>query len=195
MYLGRFLIVGPAVAAYRVSSRSFPNRQITARDETTYAVGPTPAAPEPDNPYVRYNCLRIDDPDRAVIGNGAHVDAIYEKLARGYPPRDATVEILHAFDYERDEYDTPRIAGVITAEAAVLGIVRADALLVTTVEEPHLVATYERTAPEPFAFEMADGAAAAQAAYDLDFDHPVAAVGLVSTAAAFDVGIVNDGSS
>lgn len=195
MYLGRFLIIGPDVAAYRVSSRSFPDRKIVMRDPATHTVVPTAAAPETDNPYVSYNCLRIDPAEpRAVIGNGSHIDSIYEKVRRGYPPRDALVDILHAYDYERDEYDTPRIAGIIAPETAVIGIVRADALLVQTVAEPHLIATYERIAPSPFAFEMADGQTAARAAYDLDFEHPVAAVGLVPTVDGFDTGIANDTS-
>ena len=54
MYVGRFLVVGPEVGAYRVSSRSFPNRQVTARDNAL-TVGPTEDAPETDNPYVAYN--------------------------------------------------------------------------------------------------------------------------------------------
>ncbi|WP_299269229.1 IMP cyclohydrolase, partial [Halorientalis sp.] len=32
MYVGRFVVVAPDRAAYRVSSRSFPNRRIVARE-------------------------------------------------------------------------------------------------------------------------------------------------------------------
>lgn len=193
MYLGRLLIIGPDIAAYRVSSRSFPNRRLIRRAQTTYTVEPTDEAPETDNPYVSYNCLRLDpDTPRAVLGNGSHVDPIFEKLTRGHPPRDAAITGLFALDYERDEYNTPRIAGVITPETAVIGIIRQDALIVQTVTTPHLVATYERTSPTPFTFEMADGETAAQAAYDLDFEHPVAAVGLAVDDAGVDVGICNN---
>ena len=42
MYVGRFIVVGPDVSAYRVSSRSFPNRQVVARDG--YIPLPAPVA-------------------------------------------------------------------------------------------------------------------------------------------------------
>ena len=54
MYVGRFIVVAPNRAGYRVSSRSFPNRQVTEREEAL-TVGPTPDAPETDNPYISYN--------------------------------------------------------------------------------------------------------------------------------------------
>jgi len=57
MYVGRFVVVAPGIGAYRVSSRSFPNRRVTDRDGRL-TVGPTPDAPETDNPYVSYNCAR-----------------------------------------------------------------------------------------------------------------------------------------
>ena len=38
MYVGRLLIVGPAVGAYRVSSRSFPNREVVEREGTLTVV-------------------------------------------------------------------------------------------------------------------------------------------------------------
>jgi len=193
MYVGRLLVVGPGVGAYRVSSRSFPNRRIAERPDGRLTVVPTGDAPETDNPYVSYNCLRtVGDPpaNRAVLGNGSHVDPIAEKLDLGYPPRDALAESLLALDYEKDDYDTPRIAGVVGPESHV-GIVRRDALLVERVEEPTLVATYEKDAPEPFAFDPADASVAAATAYDLAFEHPVCAAGVVRTDAGFEVGVEN----
>jgi len=181
MYVGRLLVVAPGLGAYRVSSRSFPNRRILDR-EGTLTVGPTPDAPETDNPYVSYNCLRTVDHaggPLAVLGNGSHVDPVAEKLDLGYPPRDALATALLALDFEKDDYDTPRIAGVVGSDRALAGIVRRDALLVREVDEPTLVATYERDAPEPFDFEADSAADAARRAYDLEFEHPVCAAGAV----------------
>ena len=207
MYVGRVLVAGPRVGAYRVSSRSFPNRQATERDETV-TVGPTPDAPETDNPYIGYNCLRLTDRG-AVIGNGSHVDPIAEKLALGYPARDAIAEPLLALDFEKDDYDTPRIAGVVgvtddpTVAAdtddptvgdepgAVVGTVRRDALLVEAVEEPTLVATYERDAPEPFDLDAADAAGAARELYDHEYEHRVCAAGVAVADGGFETAVVN----
>jgi len=181
MYVGRFLVAGPGVGAYRVSSRSFPNRRVVERDAgggTTLTVEPTEDAAPTDNPYVSYNCLRTVG-GRAVVGNGSHVDPIAEKLALGYPARDALAEPLLALDYEKDDYDTPRIAAVVGAESHV-GIVRRDALLVRSVAEPTLVATYERDSPGAYEFAATTAADAARAAYDADFEHAVCAAGVTA---------------
>ncbi|MDQ2050308.1 IMP cyclohydrolase [Natronolimnohabitans sp. A-GB9] len=193
MYVGRFVVVGPEVGAYRVSSRSFPNRKIIARDEAL-TVGPTADAPETDNPYVSYNCLRVVDTptgETAAFGNGSHVDPIAEKLELGYPARDALAESLLALDYEKDDYDTPRIAATIGDDGALIGTVRKDALLVETVEEPTLVATYEKNSPESFAFEAETAAEATQEAYDLEFEHAVCAAGVARTDDGFETAIEN----
>ena len=179
MYVGRFVVVAPGVGAYRVSSRSFPNRQISEREVGTLTVGPTPDAPETDNPYVAYNCVRVvEDGDRAVVGNGSHVDPVAEKLELGYPARDALAGALLALDYEKDDYDTPRVAGVVAEETAHVGTVRRDALLVREVAEPTLVATYELDAPEAFGFSAEGAETAATEAYYLDFEHAVCAAGV-----------------
>jgi IMP cyclohydrolase len=197
MYIGRFVVVGPGLAAYRVSSRSFPNRQIVARDDEL-TVTPTPDAPESDNPYISYNCVRTaDDGESAVVGNGSHVDPIAEKLDLGYPARDALAESLLALDYEKDDYDTPRVAGVVAGRtagvggaggagsetgehdrAAYIGTVRQDALLVREVSEPTLVATYELDTPTDFDFAAETASAAADEAYELAFEHAVCAAGV-----------------
>jgi IMP cyclohydrolase len=192
MYVGRFVVAGPDIAAYRVSSRSFPNRRIVARD-ATLTVAPTEDAPETDNPYVSYNCYRETD-GAAVVGNGSHVDPITEKLALGYPARDALAESLLALDYEKDDYDTPRIAGVLTAEGeAYAGIVRRDALVVESVTEPTLVATYERDDPAPFEFAAESADEAAREAFDAEFEHAVCAMGVARTNDGFETAVVNGG--
>ena len=182
MYIGRFIVVGPGVGAYRVSSRSFPNRQITDRDGLL-TVGPTPDAPETDNPYVSYNCVwtvegPATDGEVAVVGNGSHVDPIAEKLQLGYPPRDALAASLLALDYEKDDYNTPRIAGVVAAEEAYIGTVRHDALLVKAVSEPTLVATYEENSPTAYDLDADTAADAATELYSADYEHAVCAAGV-----------------
>ena len=190
MYIGRFVVVGPRVAAYRVSSRSFPNRQIVARDDRL-TVTPTPDAPETDNPYISYNCLRTtEDGESAVIGNGTQVDPITEKLDLGYPARDALVESLLALDYEKDDYDTPRIAGVV-GEESYIGIVRRDAVLVEAVEEPTLVATYEKDRPEAVDLDSAVPEAMARELYEFDLEHPVCAAAVARTDDGFETGYYN----
>ncbi|WP_226482231.1 IMP cyclohydrolase [Natrinema amylolyticum] len=194
MYVGRFVVVGPEVGAYRVSSRSFPNREITARDEAL-TVGPTEDAPETDNPYVSYNCLRVVETptgETAAFGNGSHVDPIAEKLELGYPARDALAESLLALDYEKDDYDTPRIAATIGGDGeALIGTVRKDALLVETVDEPTLVATYEKDSPEAIDLAADSAEAAAGEVYDLEFEHAVCAAGVARTDDGFETAIEN----
>jgi IMP cyclohydrolase len=193
MYVGRFIVVGSDVAAYRVSSRSFPNRQVVDRDGTLSVV-PTEDAPATDNPYVSYNCLRTtDDGAQAVVGNGSHVDPIVEKLDLGYPARDAVVTGLHAMDYEKDDYNTPRIAGVLDEDGAgVIGTVTHDALVVETVTEPTLVATYEENRPTAYELDATRAAEAARAVYDADFEHAVCAAAVSRTATGFDTAIANE---
>jgi len=192
MYVGRFVVVAPDRAAYRVSSRSFPNRQIVARgDGTTLTVVPTEAAGETDNPYVSYNCVRETD-GALVLGNGSHVDPITEKLGLGYPAQDALAAPLLALDYEKDDYDTPRIAGVLAADrAAYVGTVRRDALLVERVTEPTLVATYEADDPEPFDLAGETATDIAGESYDHEFEHAVCAAGIVRTEEGFETAIEN----
>ncbi len=200
MYVGRFVVVSPEGGAYRVSSRSFPNRKATTRDGMI-TVGPTADAPDTDNPYISYNCIRLTDRG-AVLGNGSHVDPIAEKLELGYPAKDALAEPLLALDFEKDDYDTPRIAGIVGLEndasasadgkSAFVGTVRRDALLVEEVSEPTLVATYERDSPESFDLEASDAQSAAQELYDHEFEHAVCAAGVFTTADGFETAVVNE---
>lgn len=177
MYIGRFVVVAPEWAGYRVSSRSFPHRQIVERDGAL-TVRPTEDAPPSDNPYISYNCQRSTD-EHEIIGNGSHVDPITEKLVLGYPPRDALAHGLLTLDYEKDDYDTPRIAGIVGPEAYI-GIVRRDALLIEAVEAPTIVATYELNAPQRIEIDAAGAAGLARALYELDYEHQVCAAAVTA---------------
>ncbi|WP_331235313.1 IMP cyclohydrolase [Natronorarus salvus] len=204
MYVGRFIVVAPDRAGYRVSSRSFPDRRVIDRDGTL-TVAPTPGAAETDNPYVSYNCARFvsegdpeagpENAEAAVLGNGSQVDPIAEKLSMGYPARDALSTALLALDYEKDDYDTPRIAGVLDSEegtpVATVGIVRRDALLVEAVEEPTLVATYERDTPEAFSLDATSSEGVASELYDHEFEHAVCAAGVERSESGFVTAIEN----
>ncbi|QAU13257.1 IMP cyclohydrolase [Halorubrum sp. BOL3-1] len=196
MYVGRFVVVAPGIGGYRVSSRSFPNRRVSDRDDTL-TVGPTEDAPETDNPYVSYNCARrVETPTGeplAVLGNGSHVDPIAEKLELGYPSRDALATPLLALDFEKDDYDTPRVAGVVGADAAAIGVVRRDALLVETVDEPTVVATYETDSPEPYDLTATDAAGVATELLEDDLEHPVCAAGATVDGDGVTLGFDNGG--
>ncbi|MWG34849.1 IMP cyclohydrolase [Halomarina oriensis] len=193
MYVGRFVVVGPGIGAYRVSSRSFPNRQVVERDGTL-TVAPTSDAPPTDNPYVSYNCLRTVEQSGeslAVVGNGSHVDPIAEKVGMGYPARDALALSLLALDFEKDDYDTPRVAGVVETHGATIATVRRDALVVREVAEPTLVATYEADDPEPFDLGATDAATAAREVYDHAYEHAVCAAG-VTVGETVETSLVNE---
>jgi IMP cyclohydrolase len=134
MYIGRIVAVartteGSLCGAYRVSSRSFPNRTAVV-GEGKVSVVPKPGH-ESDvfkNPYIAYNCARIICDGRvAVVTNGSQTDPIAEKVEMGLPVRDAVATALMALDYEKDQYNTPRIVAVVDAReegAGWLGVVR-----------------------------------------------------------------------
>ncbi len=158
MYVGRIVAVGMnksgnLAAMYRVSSRSFPNRE-TRMIGDKIAVMPKPGFEDDLNksPYIAYNCIRIIG-DYAVATNGSHTDPITEKLQMGYSARDAVTLSLLAMDYEKDDYNTPRIAAVVNQKknTALLGIVRKDAVMVRDFElesgVAYYVATYEHSIP------------------------------------------------
>jgi len=192
LYLGRILAVGRnsngSFVAYRVSSRSFPNRTTSIHEERV-AVVPVEGH-ERDvfrNPYIAYNCIRIVG-DTAVVSNGSHTDTIADKVALGMNLRDAIGLSLLAMDYEKDELNTPRIAAAINGSEAFIGIVTADGLMVSRVPEetPVYISTYEQTEPAATEFEAGSPEEAAEFILKggefASFTHPVTA------AAAFNDG-------
>jgi len=166
MYVGRIVAVGRTPAGknavmYRVSSRSFPNRR-TVETPRGLAIVPREGH-EGDlskNPYIAYNCLRLaGDPSAgsgvvvAVATNGSQTDPIAEKIASGMSIRDALVQSLIVLDYEKDDFNTPRIAVAVArgADQGWAGIVRHDGLHVRafTLEagKAFYFATYEVADP------------------------------------------------
>lgn len=158
MYLGRIVAIGmtkegKAAAMYRVSSRSFPNREAVLGNQQV-AIMPRPGFEDNlrKNPYITYNCIRLTG-EWAVATNGSQTDPIVEKLAMGYPARDAIALPLLAMDYEKDSLDTPRIVAVVGSKCrkGYLGIVRRDALLVREFDlvpgQVRYLSTYEKNRP------------------------------------------------
>ena len=157
MYVGRIVSIAMTkdcrlCGAYRVSSRSFPNRTAVVRENRVSIV--PKAGHEADvhkNPYIAYNCVRVVcGGDVAVVTNGSHTDPVAEKIMAGMSPRDALLLSLMTLDYEKDDFNTPRIAGVVDRRnggSGYLGIVREDGLHVRRMPLEagmfYYVATYE----------------------------------------------------
>ncbi|MDD3153351.1 MAG: IMP cyclohydrolase [Victivallaceae bacterium] len=211
MYLGRIVAIGMtrsgrAAAMYRVSSRSFPNREARVKGEIV-SIMPR-AGFEGDlakNPYIAYNALKIVR-GYVVVSNGSQTDPIVEKIAMGYPVRDAFALGLLAMDYEKDSLDTPRIVGAVSQseKRGFLGIVRKDALLVREFAlvpgRLNYVSTYECNRPADENLDEAfDGACVncvAQYAVDggvfAGFEHPVTSCAALAQldCECYDIGTV-----
>jgi len=148
MYVGRIVVVGKTdrpFVAYRVSSRSFPNRVARITPDGV-AIQPVDPSEVEKNPYIAYNCIRISR-GGVVVSNGSHTDPIYRALEEGVSPENALREVLEKMGYERDQFNTPRIAGVVTPDCGYLGIIRADGLEVEGFELKDMsckvICTYE----------------------------------------------------
>lgn len=210
MYVGRIVgiganLAGQACGLYRVSSRSFPNREAVALDQAI-AILPKEGH-ENDiykNPYIAYNCLRVVG-SLAVVTNGSHTDPIAAKLQDGVNPRDALVQVLHGMDFEHDSLDTPRIAGIVDRVRNVgwLGIVTRDSVLVKWLPlqagKVWYVATYDHTMPGLYSdnsFDVADADAACRYVMGegvfADLERPItAACAVATTDDGYDLALLN----
>jgi len=133
VYVGRIVAVGKTdrpFVAYRVSSRSFPNR-VARITEVGAAIQPLDPEDMKKNPYIAYNCIRVSR-NGVVVSNGLHTDPIFEEIEKGTAPDAALQKVLIQMGYEKDDFNTPRIAGVVTDTLGFLGTVRADGVEVST---------------------------------------------------------------
>lgn len=210
MYVGRIVAVaktksGKLAALYRVSSRSFPNREAKVLDGTV-AILPK-AGFEDDihkNPYIAYNCLRTVN-NYGIVSNGTHTDHIANKIAAGQTMRDALVGVLHNMDFEHDSLDTPRIAAIVdtVSGSGYLGIVRRNALHVTEFilkpGQAFYVATYEHNVPScHYKDDAFDCTSAADACHYIigqgvfaDLERPITAACLVETTDGWDIAVAD----
>lgn len=207
MYIGRIVSVsmtrdGRLCASYRVSSRSFPNRTaVVMKDKVSIVPKPGHEADVHKNPYIAYNCVRLVCGGAvAVVTNGSHTDPVAEKVAAGMTVRDALVLATLALDYEKDDYNTPRISAVADRRdgSGWLGIVRHDGLEVKRMPlaagKFFYVATYEENTlaeSQGGAYDAADAADAC--AFILHKDvfaartNPVTAVAAVAADGGFEL--------
>jgi IMP cyclohydrolase len=210
MYVGRIVAVGRTpqgrgAVLYRVSSRSFPNRR-TVKTSRGLAVVPIEGH-EKDifkNPYIAYNAVRVASPASgavvAVATNGSQTDPITEKIASGMSIRDAMAESLSVLDYEKDDFNTPRIAVAVAhgADEGWCGIVRKDALIVRAFPlvagKAYYFATYETNEPRTeYASDFLAATAEDAARWAVDggkfaeLEKPVCSAAAVAAAAGFDM--------
>ena len=188
---------------YRVSTSSYTNSEAVLVNNQI-SILPR-AGFESDlrkNPYISYNCVRLAG-EWAVATNGSQTDPIVEKIAMGFPPRDAISLGLLAMDYEKDSLDTPRIVAAVSNKRPVgyLGIIRKDALLVrefTLVPgEIRYLSTYEKN--RPCDDQVATGFAApcvnCAAQYVVDggifaeFTNPVTSAAALASEDGFDLAV------
>jgi IMP cyclohydrolase len=197
VYVGRIVAVGKTgrpFAAYRVSSRSYPNRIARIAD-----VGAVIEPLDPDdlakNPYIAYTCIRVSE-KAVVVSNGAHTDPIFDALENGAAPEVALRDVLSEMGYERDELNTPRIAGVIAGATGFLGAARTDGVEVATfsLEEDscRLICTYEMDRAESSAYPFVASSALDAAKYVVDggvfrgFDKPICAAAWMGELAVYN---------
>ena len=184
MYVGRIVVVGRyqgrSFVGYRVSSRSFPNRRAAVRG-SSILVSPLDSSDLAKNPYIAYNCIRFCG-DAAVVANGTQADMIAERIGDGCKPLDAIALSLTAYGYERDELDTPRIAGAVRGSRGWLGIAARDEIRAQEFKlqdgQALMVATYEKTGFEQVELGESgaiSAAAIARLCYDLPLERPVCA--------------------
>ncbi len=210
MYVGRIVAIGKSKAGkvsalYRVSSRSFPNREAKVLGEKV-AILPKPGH-ENDifkNPYIAYNCLTTVG-KKAIATNGSHTDYVAEKIAAGYPVRDALISVHHAMDYEHDSLNTPRISAVVDAETGdgFLAIVTHHSLHVAHFDlqpgQAFYVTTYEKILPcqdqIDGTFDVANADDACQYIIGqgvfADFERPVTAACAVEEDGGFEIAIAD----
>ena len=199
MYVGRIVAVGrsdkKSWVGYRVSSRSFPNRTAEVLG-SSIMVSPKNPQDLAKNPYIAYNCIRTNG-NAAIVANGTQADTVIEKMEDGFPPLDAIAFTLLAYSYERDDLDTPRLAGAIRGSRAWLGIAMKGEFRVKEFTlkdgDAFMVATYEKTGFERLSMSGHDASEVAKAAFDLPFEKPVCAASAMQAdrGSGFELAVFN----
>lgn len=213
MYVGRIVgagrtFSGQLAVGYRISSRSFPNREmrktaegveVVAREGTADAVS--------DSPYIKYESILANE-TCVVASNGSHTLPIFRKLSAGQPARDALANVLLGMDREFDSLDTPRIAAVVdrrTGSVYLASVTKSDLSVVRVDPQPgqfYLVATYGYDLPMRAPVDVLDGISSAEGlcrflmsgAGFRDFDLPVSSAAAIVPQAAggpIDIAILN----
>lgn len=126
-----------------------------------------------ENTYITYNCIRIVK-DMAIVSNGSHTDVIADKIALGMNIKDAIAYSLLTLDYEKDDYHTPRIAGVVTSTnkkddyVCYVGIANDEKLLVDKIPygEAVFISTYGSQFYDPVDFDAKTADDAAKFIFD-----------------------------
>lgn len=197
MYVGRIVAVGMTdqpFVAYRVSSRSFPNR-IARISDMGVAIQPLDPEDMKKNPYIAYNCLRVSK-GGVVVSNGSHTDPIFERIEAGTQPDVALQQVLTEMGYEKDDFNTPRIAGVVTEKVGYLATIRADGLEMESFglekNSCHFICTYEleRIDGKSHPFVASSAADAARYVFDggmfRELEQPVCSAAWMGELAVFN---------
>lgn len=209
-YVGRIIAAGRSrngllTVGYRVSSRSFPNRDAERHGDAVRIVpraGSSDAAS--DSPYIAYECLLWNE-RYVVASNGTQTRPIFERLKAGNTVRDALASVLAGLDREFDAHDTPRICAVIDRAQDKLhfGSISADALSVVPIETAPEQMAYISTYGGPLASagqidpDFSAGDAVGTCAHLIGgsvfarFEKPVCATALVVTGSDVDIAVLN----
>jgi len=176
--LGIGLMDGNPFAFYLLCSRSFPNRRAVVKENAVYIENLT----ETDNPYVSYPVVRLLE-DYAVVTNGLQTDFIAQAL-EWESPKKALIHVLDALDYERDDYNTPRIAGIIgTGGKGWLGFAGRDEFWVKSLElregKAFVTATYNLGFVEMEFPRFKTTQELVEKALELPFENKVLAIGIL----------------
>lgn len=154
VYVGRLCLVGvstagAAVAAYLLSSRTFPERMIDI-EGTTARVIPKKGTAKSYPAHFYYDCIKVINlKERTVllVGNGSHTDYIETMVPRESDLEEPISEILGVLGYEKDEQKTPRVIGVAGEDELILGLVSEKGLDIKRFEpspgRAYYVSTYQ----------------------------------------------------
>jgi IMP cyclohydrolase len=197
MYVGRIVAVGmsggQSWVGYRVSSRSFPNRKSSVKGGDV-AISPVDPLDLAKNPYIAYNCIRTLG-NVAVVANGTQADTVVEKIGDGMKPLDAIGQTLLAYGYERDELNTPRLAGAVVGSEGFIGSVQKDEIKVKRFDlkdgEAYVVATYAQTDIERADISALGAEAVAIAMFKLPFERPVCSAAACQSEDGFELAAYN----